>query len=739
MLCVKNTIRSHYWRAILPSCAALAVVLAMLVPLQTPEAHALPSGMPTHFAFGLGAGQGDTWMPSSGITWDYRMQYLVGGVNTGSGWETWNANGTFALNYAQESAQHGYIPMFPYYELLQSNGPCGNCGEGQKDLANLNTSSVMQAYYQNFTLLMKRLGPSTYDGIQGFGKAAVIDIEPDFSGGYAVQAANTSSACYGYCTGQGNDPSLVKAIVSSSGNPDVAAYPNTYAGFIQALAHLRDLYAPNVVLGLDVSPWATGDDIGMDTNPNTDMAALGQQVGVFLSKTGPHDILLNDPLDRDAAQYKVVYGQNRWWDRLNVTAPNFHRWEQYLQSARLADGSRSILLWQVPLGNQYFDTENNTTGHYQDNRPEYIFGHIPELIQSGIIGAIFMPGNAGNSTYNDQVNDGVTNPASFCATDGLSSGQICNNHVSTVSDDDGGFVRMSAQQYYTNPVPLSGGGGSSTSTPVPTAGTATSTPIPTPTAGAASYTTSANGSPNSIAAGGTVSITTSVTSSAASTALVDLEVYDPTGAKVFQQYWDNQSFGAGQTRTFSSSWQAPSTAALGTYNFAIGVFSPGWGTLYSWNGSAGSFAVGASAPATSTPTAVPSNTPTALPTNTPTALPTNTPTSAPVQPGFTTSETDFPSSVSRGATETITASVKSAASSTVLVDVEVYDSSGAKVFQQWWDNQAFGAGQTRTFTARWAVPSTARTGMDTVKIGIFAPGWSALYAWNDQAGTFKVR
>ena len=130
---------------------------------------------------------------------------------------------------------------------------------------------------------------------------------------------------------------------------------------------MRDLYAPNVLLGLDVSPFATGDDIGLDSNPATNVAALGQQVGTYLSNTGPHDLLFNDPLDRDAGQYKAQFGQNRWWDRLNVSLPNFHRWEQYLQAASAADGGKSLLLWQVPVGNQYFDTENNSNNHYQDN------------------------------------------------------------------------------------------------------------------------------------------------------------------------------------------------------------------------------------------------------------------------------------------------------------------------------------------------------------------------------------
>ena len=76
------------------------------------------------------------------------------------------------------------------------------------------------------------------------------------------------------------------------------------------------------------------------------------------------------------------------WDRLNQTLPNFRRWEQFLQGASQAEGGKPIILWQVPVGNQYFQSENNTDNHYQDNRVEYIFGHIPELIQTGVIGAL---------------------------------------------------------------------------------------------------------------------------------------------------------------------------------------------------------------------------------------------------------------------------------------------------------------------------------------------------------------
>jgi hypothetical protein len=179
--------------------------------------------------------------------------------------------------------------------------------------------------------------------------------------------------------------------------------------------------------------------------------------------------------DRDAAYYKYVYNNpSVWWDRLNVTFPNFHRWETYVSAISQTTG-RSIFVWQIPEGNQYFDTENNTNGHYQDNRAEYFFSHLSELAQSGIIALLFGAGNGGSTVHYDGMNDGVTNPTSFCTSDGISSGQVCNNHTSTVSDDDGGYLRMQAQQYFA-------GGGYPIATPTPGASTATATATSSPSA-----------------------------------------------------------------------------------------------------------------------------------------------------------------------------------------------------------------------------------------------------------------
>jgi hypothetical protein len=288
-----------------------------------------------------------------------------------------------------------------------------------------------------------------------------VHVEPDLAG-YAEQAVLQGGACYGFCTGRGNDPANLRAAVSSSGFVRVSAYANDFRGFDLALLHLRDLYAPNVLLAFHVSDWASLYDIGSQTDP-ADARALGRRVARFAKRAGAaklrpdtsrFDLLFNDVADRDAGFYKYVYGARHiFWDRRNMRLPNFHRWERYIHAVSKT-ASRRVLVWQIPLGNQYFRSENDTDGHYQDNRAEYFFHHVPELKRAGIIGLLFGRGNGGSTTNTDDKGDGVTNPPPMCTRDGTSGPKICNDHVSDVADDDGGYLRMAAKRYYASPVPL---------------------------------------------------------------------------------------------------------------------------------------------------------------------------------------------------------------------------------------------------------------------------------------------
>lgn len=73
------------------------------------------------------------------------------------------------------------------------------------------------------------------------------------------------------------------------------------------------------------------------------------------------------------------------------------------------------------------------------------------------------------------------------------------------------------------------------------------------------------------------------------------------------------------------------------------------------------------------------------------------------------------------------------------MDLEVYSSAGQKVYQKVWDNQSFAAGVSRGFSTQWTVPTSLAPGVYTIKVGIFAPGWSGMFAWNNGAATFTVK
>jgi hypothetical protein len=387
--------------------------------------------MPGHFAFGLMNSPGDVALlndmrAKNGAAWDFRYQYLAGGVNTGTGWETWNSpSGQFAANYVDESVRNGYVPAFVYYDLLQSNGPCAQCSEAQRDLAHLASPSVMAAYFANWRLLMRTLGATA--------QRALVIVEPDLWG-FIEQAV-----------GAGGSASASQAAVASSGDVDARGLPDSAQGFAWALLRMRARYAPNVMLALHVSTWGTGIDLGSSTDAQLDARALGRTAAQFYAGLGVRgnpdgipewDVVTNDVADRDSGQGSA------WWDRTNVRVPNFARYLNYVQALVTALGKR-VVMWQVPEGNQYFATMNNGAHHTQDNRPEYILGHIADFAQAGVVAVLFGPGSNGTNV-DDVAGDGVVNFAPI-ATYECSR---CNTHFSTYADDDGGYLRLFVGAYY---------------------------------------------------------------------------------------------------------------------------------------------------------------------------------------------------------------------------------------------------------------------------------------------------
>jgi len=151
------------------------------------------------------------------------------------------------------------------------------------------------------------------------------------------------------------------------------------------------------------------------------------------------DLFFFDTNGRDAAFRELVSGNpplSAWWT--NADLNNLRIWADQLNKST----SLRSMYWQIALGNQKYKTIDNTSGHYEDRISEYLLENqssdrLSKWAQSGVIGLLFGSGNANTTNNWDYKVDGVTNGASSGIT-------------ATVSDDDGGFFRYKASEYYSN-------------------------------------------------------------------------------------------------------------------------------------------------------------------------------------------------------------------------------------------------------------------------------------------------
>jgi hypothetical protein len=497
-----------------------------------------------------------------------RYQYLAGGVNTGSGWATWNTGGNFVTWYVQESVAAGMVPVFPYYMLLQSN-PASGADEAAKDLSNLRNVATMTAYWADVKLFMQRA--ATGAG----GKPVVLHVEPDLWG-YIEQAAIHNA---------GAD---VPAAVASTGNADLTGLPNTAAGVAQAFVRLRDAYAPNVLLAYHLSGWGTMYDLHASQTTDAETDALAAKAADFYTSLGAgFDLAFTDLADRDSGFYKQIYGDGgaSWWN-----ASDFPRYARFIKGFVAATGKRMVV-WQIPMGNTVMRATNDTWGHYADNRPEWFLadtsdGRLASWRDAGVIGLLFGGGATGTTCACDAMGDGVTNPA----------GAGTHTRASLSADDDGGYLRDRASAYYAGgTLSLDAGGGPSPSASPGASPGASSSPSPTatpaPTPAPIRWTTRATTSSTVVHRRHSLIVTTTVKASRSGKALIDVELYGPTGKKVAQRFWTTVTFAAGASRTLRWTWYASSTRGLGPYTVKVGVFRPGWAALLTWNNRAALFRV----------------------------------------------------------------------------------------------------------------------------------------------------
>lgn len=367
----------------------------------------LATALPKNLLVGLFENPGGKWMDSSRVGWNARYCYFTKGWVNNWGWGTYD--GGFALSYFKECDVLGTVPFLAYYQV---NGETPAYDES-KFLQKCQTDSTMRSYFSDFKILMQRA--------KEFGKPVYILLEAD-GFGYLEQTTRENPG--------------VKASVASTGLPELAGLPNTVAGWGLAFPAIRKAAgANNVLLGIHISGWASGQDlfyysVDIPLQPEVDKVfSFLSPLGMTANGTGTtYDVLVGDPLDRDSDYYRLVNndGGTHWWnadDTASVNSRSFNRYREWLRLWNAKSG-KPWVLWQIPLGNSnHLNVKNNGGPRegYKDNRPEYFFGtgntrHIEQFADAGVTALLFGAGTGGVSSYgNDIYTDGKSFIQSRCA------------------------------------------------------------------------------------------------------------------------------------------------------------------------------------------------------------------------------------------------------------------------------------------------------------------------------------
>jgi len=326
------------------------------------------------------------------------------------------------------------LPVFSYYVIVQSTP---NPGIEADTHIKVQNTTLMFNYYNNLKMFFQAANGNT---------TCVLHVEPDMWG-FLEQLTNPQGVA-----------SSIPFSVASSGQPDVAAFANNLPGFAQAVLHLRDIYAPNVLVAYHISVWGTGTDIGSQKPNNATVVTLANTAAnYYLSLQANFDLVFAEFLDRDSGFYQPTAtdgtpcsggkpGCPYWWD-----GDDFTRNILFI-SIFVEITEKRVVYWQIPFGNSIMRACDNQLNHYQDNRVQTLLGDYTRytLIRyrdAGVLAFLFGGGNSQVTCDCDAAGDGITNPPPI---DG-------NNYNSLTADDDGGYFIYKAQEYNQYPEPLTQG------------------------------------------------------------------------------------------------------------------------------------------------------------------------------------------------------------------------------------------------------------------------------------------
>jgi hypothetical protein len=357
---------------------------------------------------------------NNGATFEFSNDYLSGGVGHDTPWFFKYSN--FVENRMLEDKALGMGAWFTWYMLSQSKNKNGltynGTGPAKTAPANAKDPALMKDYFEWFkkTLIEANKHPEV---------PCVFQIEPD-------------EWCH-LLLSAGLDPAKVDIKIGSCGMEDLKGLPDNEIGYAQALARLRDRYAPMVILATNPSGW--------DWQNSMSGAKMG---AAFKQMCGDdYELAAFEFSDRD----KGAPGSGKlppYGDASGIcqTFPNHLQWIKEFHETT----GMWVCMWQVALGNTFYATCNNSTGHYCDNLAQFILEGYPKndgiarYVAAGCCGWMFNSGQGGTQVY-DAAKDGITNPSPLAGTAGKKS---------TFPDDDGGFMRVFGGKYYAKPYPILG-------------------------------------------------------------------------------------------------------------------------------------------------------------------------------------------------------------------------------------------------------------------------------------------
>jgi len=314
-----------------------------------PPGAAWPVSLP---AF-LGWGSGDTqWQHGTGLPWNYQASFL------GWNWQVWNPN--FVRDFTQEAWDAGRVPVFTV-EMLLAADSCDGLGDKLCAFAHLQDATVMEGYYSRLVAAADQAAGD---------QPVLFHIEPDVTA-YMQHYSIDHNGENGIVI---DEPDTIPAW-SGPG------YPDTYAGAVQRMVDIIHQHAPNALVGLHARSWANGPDVALDDNPDLDVDGIAQRTAHFVTAAGGAQL---DLIFVDWKTYDAGSGLSPWWDAAQTTLPHFNR-ILYFENRLAVHGGRALVLWHVPVGNMALP---NVCEQYQDNRVDYAFTHVRDLVDAGIVAVV---------------------------------------------------------------------------------------------------------------------------------------------------------------------------------------------------------------------------------------------------------------------------------------------------------------------------------------------------------------